>query len=144
MEISRLYGISDAEYLHTTPESCYETEIETYLYGEHPELCLHPPIEIEEWDVHPPEYHMPNADRLLEWIEEYSYDYGEIMGEFELPTSDPEVKKMAENLLFTIANKTWWRMARHKLGSLWVTWDEEGNPLLDGKPMYVKNEVSNG
>lgn len=139
VEITRLYGLAGAEYLHTEPESCYETDIEDYYYDvEQSQLHLQPPVEIEEWDVHPPEYHMPNADRLLEWIEEWTYDMGEIMGEFELPINEPEVKEAAETLLTTIASKTWFRMARNKLGSLWVTWTEDGEPLLDGKQMYTK------
>lgn len=145
MEITRLYGLNGAEYLSTTPESVYETDIEDYHYNvEQSELHLQPPVEIEEWDVHSPEYHMPAPDQLLEWIEEWTYENGELMGEFELPINDPEIKELAGFLLAAIANKTWWRMARNKIGSLWVTWDEEGTPLLDGVPMYVKNEVSNG
>lgn len=146
VEINRLYGLDGAEYLHTTPESCYESDVEDYYYDDcdQSELHLQPPVEIEEWDVHPPEYHMPNADRLLEWIEEWTYDNGELMGDFELPIHEPTVKGAADILLATIANYTGFRMARNKLRSRWVTWDEEGNPLLDGNPMYVKNEVSSG
>ena len=140
-EITRLYGIPGAEYMSTTPEAVYEEIIDDMFdIAAESELHLQPPVEIEEWDVHEPEYHMPAADAILEWIEEWTYDNGELMGDFELPISDPEVKKAAETLLTTIASKTWFRMARNKLGSLWVTWNEEGNPLLDGKPMYVKGE----
>lgn len=37
-----------------------------------------------------------------------------------------------------------YRMAKTHLRSLWVTWDDNGQPLLDGEPMYVKVPVNDG
>lgn len=140
---TRLYGTVGAETMHVTPESVYESEIEPW--HEDP-LTPGKRVEIEEWDVHPPRHHMPCAAALLDWISEWTAENGEVDEYFDLDdvVKRDEVRQGAEFLLDCIANKVRYRMARTHLRSLWVTWNDAGEPLLNGEPMYVKAEHSDG
>lgn len=126
----RLYGLPGAEYLDTDPSSVYETHIEPYD-APGPDTK----VEIEEWSVHPPLYHLPSAPALIEWLEDWVAENGEISEDFEVHFDSPGVRWAADTLLKAAAQQITWRMANEKLASHWVTWDEFG-PLLDGEPMY--------
>lgn len=127
----RLYGLPGAEYMDTDPASVYESYIEPY---DKPEPGAR--IEIEEWSVHPSRYHLPSAPAVIEWLEEWVHENGEIVGDFEVSFDTPSLRWAAETLLNGAAREITWRMANEKLASHWVTWDEDGDPLLDGEPMY--------
>lgn len=81
---------------------------------------------IEEWSVHPPMSHLPAASHLLEWIEEWACEFGEIVEDFHLPIDRPEVKAAADHLLATIADHTTWRMANERVGVHRVAWGPDG------------------
>jgi hypothetical protein len=94
---------------------------------------------IEEWSVHPPSYHLPSRDTLLERICEEAYDneWGEDNEEWEAAAREPDVKNAAQTLLDLIASKVSYRMADKHLRDLQVTpSDDPDNPLLDGVPTW--------
>lgn len=132
--LDRLYGLQGAEELHGTPEEVYELEIDPN-YEPNPDQR----VEIEEFDIHPPRYHLPDVERLLEWIAEWTEEMGEVSEGFNIDSviTKAEVKSAAEVLLDSIAERITYRMANNHLRSLWVTWDAKGEPMLDGEPMYT-------
>src|SRR5690606_12951366 len=100
---------------------------------------------IEEWSVHPPQYHLPDADQILEWIGEYVADMGE-WGEYvegwDRPLGDSEVKAATQALVDLIASKVGSRMANEHLRTLHVTpSDDPENPLLDGEPAWQRKQI---
>jgi hypothetical protein len=130
MSEQRLYGVPGAEVMHFDPATVYESEIEP-TGDEHPERA-----EIEEWSVHPPRALLPSAEALMEWISEWTADYGEVSADFDILPETAEVKQAAEFFLDHVASKITWRQADKHVASHWITWDEKGEPLMDGKPLY--------
>ena len=132
----RLYGLPGAESMHFDPETVYETSIEPYV-DEHDRR----PQVIEEWSVLPPISHVPLADSILEYIVEWVAEDGMITEggyeQWDRLTKDPEIIAAAENLRTVLASKVQFRMADRHLRDHLVSWDEEGEPLLDNQPMYV-------
>jgi hypothetical protein len=132
MDEQRLYGLPFAEVMHFDAATVYEqVECDGASF----------PITIEEWSVHPPIYHVPSANRILDWLTEWIADNGEVFedsyDQFEAATKKPDVVAAVENLRSVLASKITFRMAAHHLRDLVVTLDEADEPLLDGKPMYV-------
>ena len=134
---TRLYGVPGAEHLHFDPAACYETDIECWV-DEHDRR----PRLIEEWSVKDCTDHLPAADDLLLWMVEWTGDHGELdedgFGAFENASKKDDVVAAAEALRTLLASKVGYRMADQHLRTLTVTWDDQGEPLLDGEPMYVK------
>lgn len=131
----RLYGTVGAEEMYLDPAEVYESDIEPWH-----EPSTEARIEVEEHDVHPPRYHLPTVDCLLEWVSEWACDMGEVgegyVDHMEAAIAGEDVQQAADALLDLIAARIPYRMANKHLRSLWVTWDENGEPLLDGEPMY--------
>lgn len=138
----RLYGLPFAEVMHFDPATVYESEIEDQS-EDYPER-----VEIEEWSVHPPEYHLPSADAVIEWMILWAAENGEgdegLFDSFQGVATTPEIRAAAEALRSTIGAQVKYRMADTHLRSLWVTWNEDGEPLLDGEPLYVTATGGNG
>ena len=91
---------------------------------------------IEEWSIHPPRYHLPSARAVLEWIEEWTAENGEIGGGFEFPDADA-LDTATNDLLDVIADKIPWRMANEKLRDIHVTGTPE-EPFADGEPVWLR------
>lgn len=131
----RLYGVPHAEALWDDPAAVYEQDIEPYSDGDERQ-----PRIIEEWTVHPPDYHFPSADRLVEWLVEWAADQGELDWDgaerLEKQAEHVTVTDAAENLLAALAARITYRMADRKVAEHIVTWSPEGEPLLDGFPLY--------
>jgi hypothetical protein len=138
----RLWGLPGAEYMHFDYGSLYESEIEPY--GEFDPPKPDTKVEIEEWSVKPARDHMPSSLGVVEWLQEWVEENGEIAGDFDITFDFLAVRKAADALLDEAARHVTWRMADKKLATHWVTWDEQGEPLLDGEPMYVKAPYSDG
>lgn len=132
MSDKRLYGLPGAEEMYFDPVEVYESEIDGQ-YPDQPEK-----VEIEEWSVHPPSHHLPSVAYLVELLEEWCYESGELTDTIDVSFTSPSVKEAAQKLLDTVAGEITWRMADKKLALHWVTWAENGEPLLDGEPMYHK------
>lgn len=133
----RLYCTPGAEECYFDPAGSYESQIEPWLEPGDRERR-----EIEEWSVLDPSEHVPPIDTLLDWLTEWIADNGMIdengYDQWLEAARTPEVCQAADALLTAIASTIKYRMADKHLRSLWVTWDEAGEPLLDGEPMYVK------
>lgn len=132
----RLYGVPGAEVLHFDPAGTYEAKIEPWLDEDD-----RSPREIEEWSVRDSIDHVPSIDVLLEWIIDWTAENGELTEDgfeaFENAAKHPDVCQAADALLHALASKVTFRMADKHLRSLWVTWNEAGEPMLDGEPLYV-------
>lgn len=131
----RLYGVPHAEALWNDPAAVYEQDIEPCLHGDERE-----PRVIEEWTVHPPDYHLPSADRLVEWLVEWAADQGELDWDgaerLEKQAEHVTVTDAAEHLLAALAARITYRMADRRVAEHVVTWNPQGEPLLDGFPLY--------
>lgn len=132
----RLYGLPFAEQMEFDAAAVYE-QVECDRDEED-----RTPIVIEEWSVHPAIYHIPSAAVIAERVVELVVDNGELdeygADQFEAAASAEDVLVAAEALREVLASKVTWRMANKLLRTLTVTFDEAGEPLLDGEPMYVK------
>lgn len=129
----RLYGVPHAEELFYDPSEV----IEDFDWTGDPEQDHSLPTVIEEWSVHQPQDHLPSVSWLLEWIGEWTVEYGDVSEGCDLTDviKLPEVIDAAEHLLDTIAARIPWRMAKDKLRDLRVSWSEV--PLIDGFPAWV-------
>lgn len=129
----RLYGTVGAEQMYLDPASCYESHLEPWKdEPNHPERA-----EIEEWTVHPTRSLLPSVEALMTWISEWTAEYGEVSADFDIVPETNDVRQAAEFFLDHIASKIKWKQADKHVASHWVTWTEDGKPLLDGEPMYV-------
>lgn len=127
---SKLYGLPGAEEMYFDPAEV----VQRWLDDRYDDAPLD--FVIEEWSVHPTQHHLPSARALLEWIEEWAIDCGEVGEGWELPPDD-SLDVAADALLEVIAHKITWRMANEKLRELHVTAsDDPANPLLDGEPVW--------
>ena len=130
-----LYGIPEGEDMELDPASVYEREYEPYR-----EEGDNRPRYIEEWSSTDASTWLMHTDWIIEHVVELS---GEELGEgghpqLEAAGKDPDVIAAFEAARALMASKITYLMANKKLRTLTVTWDEEGQPLLDGEPMYVK------
>lgn len=108
----RLWGLPHADVMYFDYDAVYELEIEPFLDSE----ALKPWI-VEEWTVHPPEYHFPAPSTLIEWLIEGAMDGGEV-GEGwgdNLESDNEEFIAKAEELISLIASKVRYRMADEKV-----------------------------
>lgn len=136
----KLYGFDGDEYLQSHPEAVYETwEGDNDLDGW---LEQGSPLEILEYSVTPTERIIPSAALILERIAEDIGDecgYEEAGEAADRACRHPDVVEAAEALRSAIAaHFTGWLSADKPLRTLIVTWDADGEPLLDGEPMYRK------
>lgn len=132
--LDRLFGVVGAETLWDDPAAAYEQQIEAYA-DEHDRR----PVVIEEWTVHPPRDHLRSAADIVDWLLEcaaddmVAEDWSEAM---EQHSRDPEVLAAAETLLDTLAARATYRMADKRVAEHTITWDDAGEPLYDGEPLY--------
>ena len=100
-----LYGVPGAEHLALDPDTVLDCEFDNAAEE----------VELEEWTVRPATDHLPRADRLLEWIEETAYDYGEVDEGFSDHLNNimgrEDVRAAASALLELIASKVTYCMA---------------------------------
>jgi len=134
----RLYGNPGAEQMHRTAEDAYEAEI-----GLDGALDAPDPggtYVIEEWSVRRPRTHAPRTDLILSWIVDNITDEGEVdehvSNQWENAAEDPQVVAAFDAALDLMASKVSYRMADRHLRDLTVTYGTNGDPLLDGEPMY--------
>jgi hypothetical protein len=96
---------------------------------------------IEEWAVMPATSHLPSAEQVLEYMAEWVGEQGEVdeygCDHWAFGVTDPDVVAAAENLRIVFASKISYRMADKMLREHLVTWNEAGDPLLDGHLMYT-------
>jgi hypothetical protein len=134
---TRLYGFEYDEYLQTDPVTVYENWWDDNDHDDKPES-----LEIVEWSTVDLNTQITPAHLILERLAENigdEFGYGEAGEAADKACQHPEVIEACERLRSTIAaHFTGWFAADKKLRVLTVTWDDNGQPLLDGEPMYVK------
>ena len=109
----RLYGQVGADYLEHSLEGVLDDATEDFGT-----------MLVEEWTVHPAEYHLPAADQIVEWVVEWAEENGEVSEEWDCPgaADDAGVLFFAETLRNAIAAKVTWRMADKRVAVWEVTW----------------------
>lgn len=138
----RLFGVPGAENLHDDIAAAYEVQIEPWV-DDHDRR----PRVIEEFTVHPPEYHVPPASHIVEWLVERIAEDGEVdEGYYEhlqrTVEKHPDVLAATEVLRATLAALVTYRMADKRVAQHAITWDDAGEPLVNGEPMYVRSTAS--
>lgn len=93
------------------------------------------PWTLTEWDVHPPEHHLPDADDIVTWMIEQAIDNETDEGWYEsaakaAPTA--EVVAAAEALRMALASGITYRMARTEIATHELRRTLDGKVLLDG------------
>lgn len=134
---TRLYGSEDAEVLFFDIADVYETDIEPWV-DEHDRR----PRTIEEYTVHPAEYHLPAADDIVEHVIEWIADNDVTEGVFdgwETASKHEDVQQAFRDALNLLASKVTGRMADKLVATHTITWDDHGAPLVDGEPLYRKS-----
>lgn len=131
----RLYGLPEAERLWSDPGQVWESEIEPWFTeGDGPWT-------IEEFTVHPPIYHAPDADLITERIAEQATDGGELDeaagDQWYAASEHSAVLAAAEALRQAFAAQITYRMANEKVGTHTLALGADGVWLLDGEPMIV-------
>lgn len=138
-----LYGLDGDEYMCDSPAEVYEGRECDYCFEDLP-VDQWEPMKIEEWTSLPLGHFVPSAARMIENLLERLMD-GDVseeafdrIGDLD---EDPEVLAAFEAARAALASKLGgWRQAQKLVRTLTVTWGENGEPLLDGEPMYVKRE----
>ena len=132
-----LYGIPGAEELHDDPAACFEADIEPWWEdGDH----MVDAWEIQEWTSHPPRHHLPTIDWIIDHVAEWLADDGEIteqgMDNWERCARDADVVAALDVWLDRWASKVGYLCADRHVRTLTVTRGPDGQPLLDGDPLY--------
>lgn len=131
----RLWGTPGAEMMYLDVGTAYESEIEMWVDEDRDKVW-----KLEEWSVQPQGSTVPSPGAILEWMEESACDELVEGGYEQIAdiTKDPEVRSLAEALCQAFVKRVTFRMADKLLATHVVTFDADGEPLLDGEPMYVK------
>lgn len=132
----RLWGIPDAVDMYFDAAAAYEAEIDPYA-DEHDRR----PRVLEEWTVTDPVSHFPAADWITEWIAESACEGITEHGHDAVMdlANHPDVLAAAEALRQVMAKHLTYRMADTLVAEHTVTWDADGNPLLDGERIYGRS-----
>jgi len=133
-ENERLYGAPGAESLYFELSTAYE-HAESDFADDEPK----PDVVIEEWTigpVRPP----AAADTVIEWLVERACDDDMcdegLCESWEIAGSQSEVVAAFQAALDLFASKTTYRMADTLVATHAITHDADGNPMLDGEPLY--------
>lgn len=131
----RLYGPPGAEFLCDDPE---EAALDVFYDTDHDGDTI---VLIEEWTVHPPIDHIPQADCLLDYIQEWADDIN-IDGASWIPTVlgnrgrnySPKVLAVAEKFRTDLAALITWRQAKDHINTWRFRCDgsdhDDCNPVL--------------
>lgn len=131
-----LYGHPGAEVMHLDAATVWEVEYEPYLDEDN----INAERLIEEWTSTPAGEAAPRTDWIIEWVidtilDETGADDGEPITQ---AGKDPEVIAAFEHARSVLSSKITYRMAEKKVRTMKLTFDAEGEPLLDGEPLYKK------
>lgn len=134
-EEMRLWGTPGAERMELEAASAYESQIDGFDGSDDPKEWV-----LEEWSVAPRGSSVPVASSILEWMVESAADELVEGGweDLEDIARRPEVIAAAETLRQAMASRVRFWMADDLLATHSVTFDDAGEPLLDGEPMYER------
>lgn len=137
--VQRLFGIPGAEQMQTELAETYELHID----GEVDEHDRRPRI-IEEWSVRPPAAHFRSPADIIDWLLEDAADDGgeDFYDQAQHLTRDPKVLAAAEQLVDLLASRITYFTADTRLAEHTITWDDDGEPLVDGQPLYRRSRES--
>ena len=130
-----LYGLPGDEYLDDDP---YDTFGRWWDDRDAP-IRHGFTLLIEEFSAIPAGKLVPKADRVLEWVHELICDDFGMDGLHEVVERGVENQEVVD--AFTVAldllgsKISGWSMADKKLRDIPVTWDDNGDPWMDGKPI---------
>lgn len=125
IEITRLYGPPDAEELDTTLADAVD-RLDDYI-------CEPATVTIQEWSVVDPIDHLPDAGRIVDWLDDEIADQvpDDRLG---CPDTD-EIRDAIERMRTTVASHITWRMADQQVAMHTVEWDSDGEITVDGRPL---------
>jgi len=135
-----LYGLDGDEYMCDSPAEVYEGREDDHCFEDVP-IAEWKPMKIEEWTSLPLGHFVPSALKMIEDLveglgEDVSEGAYDSIGDID---EDPGVRAAFEAARAAFISKLGgWRQAQKLVRTPTVTWDENGDPLLDGEPMYVK------
>jgi len=134
-ENERLYGLPYAESMDFELSTVYDRWHDDFADDE-----PKPDVVIEEWTVHPADDHLPHIDRLMDWLVEWVCENGEIDEDatecWESAARCEDVTLAFAEAMDLLASKVTYRMADELVAIHTVTHDADGNPMLDGEPLY--------
>ena len=135
----RLFGVPGAEQLWSDIATCYESDIEPWVEpAEEPEPGRS--TSIEEWTVRDATDHLPPIDWIVDHVCEWAADNGMLdeygFEDFERHGRDEDVVRAFQAALNVWSSKVHYRMADQHVATYTITWDDEGEPLVDGERMY--------
>lgn len=138
-----LYGFDGDEYLHDDPATVYENWADDHDYDPANMLMVDwgrpESLTITEWTSNSGDEFLPSADRVVEWMAETYADecsYDEAADQIMKAANEPDVIELLEKVRQAMLSKVRFRFADSIRRQLIVTWDADGQPLLDGEPMY--------
>lgn len=135
-----LFGVPDAEVLYDSIAEVYESEFEPFFDGvEERDASRH--MTVEEQGSRYATDGVPEPWRIIEWIVD-TYDDGDMAPDDDGRTG----RKIAESLAVKAAAQALYDAACAAVSYRWadgvivathrITWDANGDPLVDGEPMY--------
>lgn len=135
-----LFGVHAAEHMHF--------DIASVVDGVMDDFCdLYParPFTVEEWTTTTPEVWLPSAESVLEWMVERAAD--ELIDEdcfdaYDRASKSEDVRAAMQSVIVLLTSKVGYRMAEKCIATHQVTFDEAGNPLVDGAPLYATRVAS--
>jgi len=140
-----LFGLPEAENLYSDPAAAYEQWVDDAYWDPDDPKTLHERLEnltIEEWTAVPASDFVPSSYWLMERCSDCVYDecnegIADILRDVD---ADMEVRAAftAARDLYAAKIGSRHQMADKMVATHIVTWDEDGEPLLDGEPMYRK------
>jgi hypothetical protein len=138
----RLFGVPDSEDMHRDLGSAYESQVEPWV-DEHDRR----PRIIEEWTTLPAGSTFRSARSIVEWLcEDAADDAPEgFYDRIAHLDRDPKVLAAAEALrdaLVEHATDYW--IADKRVAEHTITWDDAGEPLVNGESLYVRAPLTGG
>lgn len=131
----RLYCLPDESCAEKTPSDVLDVWLVDADPGTHQ-------LEVEEWTVHPPRYHLAEVDRLLDWLADDAAD-GEVSEGYadavDRAIRESIVFDAADLLLGTLAACMRWREAAHHVATLRGTVEVDINGRA-AEPAWTRTE----
>jgi len=137
-----LFGLPGAEYMSDDIDEEYEkwaddSGYEPSMRAEYenwPDQLV-----IDEWTAEPLRHRLPSAERVVEWITEQTCDDIGMEEAYEsmCDASTPDIYEAFQAALDLFGKSmVGWRMASKRIASHVITWDAEGEPMLNGERLY--------
>lgn len=137
----RLYGTPGAEEMHFSVADAYEMQVELDLDDEDRQPCV-----IEEWTTLPAGSTFLSAAGIVEWLCENAADDSPEGWYHSIAhlDRDPKVLAAAEALRTALIEQAtpYW-IADKRVAEHLITWNDAGEPLVNGEPMYVRAPAAN-